>query len=48
MYYAEDRDQLMIEDFYMPFGGKLDSKNRWVRFAGIMPWEHIEESICVP
>lgn len=43
MYYAEDRDQLMIEDFYMPFGGKLDSKNRWVRLAGIMPWEHIEE-----
>lgn len=27
----------------MPFGGKLDPKNRWVRMAGIMPWDHIEE-----
>ena len=27
----------------MPFGGRLDPKNRWVRLAGIMPWEHIEE-----
>lgn len=43
MYYVEDRDQLVIEDFYMPFGGRLDPKNRWVRLAGIMPWEHIEE-----
>ena len=43
MYYAEDRNQLVIEDFYMPFGGRLDPKNRWVRLAGIMPWEHIEE-----
>ena len=43
MHYAEDGDQLGIEDFDMPFGGRLDPKNRWVRLAGIMPWEHIEE-----
>ena len=43
MYYIEDKDQLVIEDFIMPFGGKLDPKNRWVRLAGIMPWEEIEE-----
>lgn len=43
MYYTEDKDQLVIEDFYMPFGGKLDPNNRWVRYAQIMPWEHIEE-----
>ena len=43
MYYIEDKDQLVIEDFIMPFGGKLDPRNRWVRLAGIMPWDHIEE-----
>ena len=43
MYYIEDKDQLVIEDFAMPFGGKLDPKNRWVRLAGIMPWDEIEE-----
>lgn len=32
----------MIEDFAMPFGGTLDPQNRWVRLAGIMPWDHIE------
>jgi len=43
MYYIEDKDQLVIENFSMPFGGKLNPKNRWVRLAGIMPWEQIEE-----
>lgn len=43
MYYTEDKDQLVIEDFTMPFGGKLDPKNRWVRLAAIMPWDKIEE-----
>jgi len=43
MYYIEDKDQLVIENFSMPFGGKLSPKNRWVRLAGIMPWEQIEE-----
>lgn len=27
----------------MPFGGKLLKKNRWVKLASIMPWEHIEQ-----
>ena len=43
MYYIEDKDQLVIEDFTMPFGGELDPENRWVRLAGIMPWDYIEE-----
>ena len=42
MYYIEDKDQLVIEDFTMPFGGELDPENRWVRLAGIMPWDYIE------
>ena len=43
MYYQEDREQLSIEEFFQPFGGKLRKDNRWVKLAGIMPWEHIEK-----
>ena len=43
MYYQEDRDQLTIEEFFQPFGGKLRRDNRWVQLAGIMPWEYIEK-----
>ena len=43
MYYQEDRDQLTIEDFFQPFGGKLRKDNRWVQLAGIMPWGYIEK-----
>ncbi len=24
-------------DFYLPFGGKLDPDNRWVKLAALMP-----------
>ena len=43
MYYQEDRNQLTIEEFFQPFGGKLRKDNRWVQLAGIMPWEYIEK-----
>ena len=43
MYYQEDREQLSIEEFFQPFGGKLRKDNRWVKLAGIMPWEYIEK-----
>ena len=29
--------------FQMPFGGHLSKDNRWVKLAGIMPWDQIEE-----
>ena len=32
-----------MEEFSLPFGGRLLRDNRWVRLAGLMPWEHIEE-----
>ncbi len=47
MYNREDRDQISIEEFFLPFGGRLRKDNRWVRLAGLLPWEHIEE-IYVP
>ena len=50
MYKKQDRDQLYLENFFMPFGGKLCADNRWVKLAEIMPWDFIEdvymENIC--
>ena len=43
MYISSNEDQLTIEDFFMPFGGKLLKTNRWVKLASMMPWEHIEQ-----
>ena len=42
-YYSTDYDQLPIEDFFLPFGGSLDPKNRWIRLSQIMPWDEIKE-----
>ncbi len=43
MYYTKDENQLTIDDFYMPFAGKLDPNNRWGRLSRLMPWKRIEE-----
>ena len=43
MYYRNDQDQLSLEEFSLPFGGRLLRDNRWVRLASILPWEYIEE-----
>ena len=43
MYYKDDSDQLGIDEFFLPFGGKLKKDNRWVKAAEIMPWSYIEE-----
>ena len=40
--YRVDR-QPELPDFYLPFGGKLDLTNRWVKLARIIPWHLIEE-----
>ena len=34
--------QIGINDFGMPLGMKLDSENRWVKKAALIPWEEIE------
>ncbi|MCY9692576.1 IS5 family transposase [Paenibacillus alginolyticus] len=33
----------LLENFYLPFGGKLNPTNRWVQLAAIIPWEKVEE-----
>jgi IS5 family transposase len=40
--YREKNDQPELKDFYLPFGGHLDSNNRWIRYAAIIPWKRIE------
>lgn len=35
--------QMVLEDFILPFEGKLDANNRWVKLAQIIPWEEIEK-----
>ena len=43
MYRKSNREQMTVEDFVAPMGGKLDAENRWVKMANLMPWDMIEE-----
>lgn len=36
--------QLTFENFHLPFGGKLDPENRWVKLAALIPW-HVAERL---
>ena len=40
--YRHNQRQLEFENFYLPFGGKLRSDNRWVKLAKFIPWEEFE------
>jgi hypothetical protein len=42
MYRKDNPYQLVFEDFYLPFGGKLRSDNRWVVLSKQIPWQKIE------
>jgi len=41
MYHKDDANQLKFEDFYLPFGGKFRSDNRWVVLSKQIPWDHL-------
>ena len=41
--YKSDQKQLKFENFYLPFGGRLRSDNRWVKLAKLIPWADFEE-----
>lgn len=41
--YRRPTGQMVIEDFILPFEGKLDANNRWVKLAEIIPWTTIEK-----
>ena len=41
---AHLENQLILpDDFFLPFGGKLDKENRWVQLAQLVPWAHAEK-----
>jgi len=44
MYRKHHNGQISIEEFHVPFGGKLDQDNRWVLFATLLPSDEIEEA----
>ena len=41
--YRKKSPQMTIDDFFLPFGGKLDAYNRWVKYAAIIPWDDFED-----
>ena len=41
--YREPSPQMTIEDFILPFAGKLAADNRWVKLVAIIPWDEIEK-----
>jgi hypothetical protein len=47
MYRKKDTEQLEFKDFYLPFGGKLRSDNRWVKLADLIPWDELEHRYAV-
>jgi IS5 family transposase len=44
MYRQSSPGQLSFETFYLPFGGKLSGKNRWVKLAAMIPWDAFESN----
>ena len=43
MYRKRDKNQLTMEEFYLPFGEGLRSDNRWIRMSRLIPWDLVEE-----
>jgi IS5 family transposase len=43
MYRQADPNQMTFEDFYLPFGGRLRSDNRWVLLSKQIPWDQVEQ-----
>lgn len=42
MYKAKDRSDGYLFKELSPFGGQLDSENRWLKIKAVIPWEDLE------
>lgn len=42
--YRKKLNQPEFEDFYLPFGGRLRSDNRWVVLSKLIPWDEFEDA----
>jgi hypothetical protein len=38
---------LLPDDFFLPFGGKLNKENRWVKLAQLVPWAYAEKKYAI-
>ena len=43
MYEKSASSQPDLPNFYMPFGGKLNPENRWIKLRLLVPWEEVEK-----
>lgn len=43
MYRNSSHQIFLSDDFFLPFGGKLNNENRWVKLAQTIPWWEFEE-----
>lgn len=42
-YKTNERQIMLPEDFLLPFSGKLNKENRWVKLAAMIPWWKFED-----
>ncbi|WP_282200942.1 hypothetical protein [Collibacillus ludicampi] len=38
MYKMIENQLILPDDFFLPFGGKLNKNNRWVKLVNLIPW----------
>ncbi len=43
MYRMTENQLILPDDFFLPFGGKLNKENRWVILTSLIPWWKAEE-----
>jgi transposase, IS5 family len=43
LYQMTENQLILPDDFFLPFGGKLNKENRWVILANLIPWWKVEE-----
>lgn len=43
MFHMTENMPDLLEQFYLPFGGKLNPENRWVKLAALIPWDKVEQ-----
>ncbi len=43
MYDRENKEECKFVNFYQPFGGKMNTGNRWIKMADLIPWDILEE-----
>lgn len=43
MYRKRENHMLLPHEFFLPFGGRLNENNRWVKLTQLIPWDRVEE-----